>query len=66
MSAVDDRICLFYVAECINDLEDIDDLEHLKEAIREIKDELLRNIGVNVMIKRSENQAIHDRNRRNK
>ena len=64
MSAVDDRICLFYVAECINTLEDIDDLEHLKEAIRELKDELIRKIGINVMIKRSENEALHDRNRR--
>ena len=48
----DDRICIFYVADCIYDLEQIKDHKKLKKAITEFKEELLQNIGIDVMIKR--------------
>jgi len=57
MSNVDDRICIFYVADRIKDLENIsafEEPEKLQQAILKFKDELLHNIGINVMIKRSE------------
>jgi len=49
----DDRICIFYVADRVYDLEHIKDHKKLQKAIREFKDELLHNIAVDVMIKRS-------------
>ena len=51
----DDRICIFYVTDRIYDLEHIKDHKKLQKAIREFKDELLHNIAVDVMIKRSTN-----------
>ena len=50
---VDDRICIFYVADRVHDLEKIKDHKKLQKAITEFKDELIHNIGVDVMIKRS-------------
>ena len=50
---LDDRICIFYVADRIYDLEHIKDHKKLQKAIREFKDELLHNIAIDVMIKRS-------------
>ena len=51
----DDRICIFYVADRIYDLEHIKDHKKLQKAISEFKDELLHNIAIDVMIKRSTN-----------
>jgi len=48
----DDRICIFYVADRIYDFENIKDHKKLQKAITEFKDELLHNIGIDVMIKR--------------
>jgi hypothetical protein len=49
----DDRICIFYVADRVHDLQHIKDHKKLQKAIREFKDELLHNIAIDVMIKRS-------------
>ena len=49
----DDRICIFYVADRVHELDHIKDEKQLRKSIKEFKDELLHNIGVNVMIKRS-------------
>ena len=48
----DDRICIFYVADRIYAFENIKDHKKLQKAITEFKEELLQNIGVDVMIKR--------------
>ena len=48
----DDRICIFYVADRIYDLEQIKDHKKLQKEITEFKEELLQNIGIDVMIKR--------------
>ena len=48
----DDRICIFYVADRIYDLEQIKDHKKLQKEITEFKEELLHNIGIDVMIKR--------------
>jgi|GEM_PF-3092436 predicted secreted acid phosphatase len=48
----DDRICIFYVADRIYDFENIKDHKKLQKEITEFKEELLQNIGVDVMIKR--------------
>ena len=48
----DDRICIFYVADRIYDFENIKDHKKLQKAITEFKEELLQNIGIDVMIKR--------------
>ena len=50
---VDNRICNYYVADRIHDLEKIKDHKKLQKAITEFKDELIHNIGIDVMIKRS-------------
>ena len=49
----DDRICIFYVADRVHDLQHIKDHKKLQKAISEFKDELLHNIAIDVMIKRS-------------
>ena len=48
----DDRICIFYVADRVYDLQHIKDHKKLQKAILEFKDELLHNIAIDVMIKR--------------
>ena len=48
----DDRICIFYVADRIYDFENIKDHKKLQKAITEFKEELLQNIGIDIMIKR--------------
>ena len=48
----DDRICIFYVADRIYDFENIKDHKKLQKAVTEFKEELLQNIGLDVMIKR--------------
>jgi hypothetical protein len=50
---IDDRICIFYIADRVHDLEKIKDHKKLQKAITEFKDELIHNIGIDVMIKRS-------------
>tara|TARA_R110002124_G_scaffold157354_1_gene324381 strand:- start:431 stop:652 length:222 start_codon:yes stop_codon:yes gene_type:complete len=51
----DDRICIFYIADRVHDLQQIKDHKKLQKAINEFKDELLHNIAIDVMIKRSTN-----------
>jgi len=48
----DDRICIFYVADRVYGLEHIKDHKKLQKEITEFKEELLQNIGIDVMIKR--------------
>ena len=55
----DDRKCIFYVADRIYDLETLGkkitacvDSNRLLKEITEFKEELLHNIGIDVMIKR--------------
>ena len=48
----DDRICIFYVADRIYEFECIKDYKKLQKAVTEFKEELLHNIGIDVMIKR--------------
>ena len=48
----DDRISIFYVADRIYDFENIKDHKKLQKEITEFKEELLQNIGIDVMIKR--------------
>jgi len=55
----DDRISIFYVADRVYDLETLgkkitpcQDSNKLLKAITEFKEELLQNIGIDVMIKR--------------
>ena len=48
----DDRICIFYVADRIYDFENIKNHKKLQKEITEFKEELLQNIGIDVMIKR--------------
>ena len=50
---IDDRICIFYITDRVHDLEKIKDHKKLQKAITEFKDELIHNIGIDVMIKRS-------------
>ena len=52
---LNDRICIFYVTDRIYKLQQITNNEKLQKAIRQFKDELLHNIAVDVMIKRSTN-----------
>jgi hypothetical protein len=49
----DDRICIFYVTDRVHELDHIKDEKQLRKSIKEFKDELIHNIGVDVMIKRS-------------
>ena len=49
----DDRICIFYVADRIKMLEGIKSQKQLRIAIRDFKDEVLKAIAIDVMIKRS-------------
>ena len=49
----DDRICIFYVADRVHELDHIKDEKQLRKSIKEFKDELIHNIGIDVMIKRS-------------
>ena len=51
----DDRICIFYVADRIKMLEGIKSQQELQKAIRDFKDEVLKAIAIDVMIKRSTN-----------
>ena len=48
----DDKICIFYVADRIKMLEGIKSHKQLRVAIRDFKDEVLKAIAIDVMIKR--------------
>lgn len=43
----------FYVADRVHELDHIKDEKKLRKSIKEFKDELVHNIGIDVMIKRS-------------
>ena len=52
---VDQRICLFYVADRVKSImEDNKTEEQLRDALEEFKDELVHNIGINALIERYE------------
>ena len=52
-SKIDNRVCLFYVADKLIEITNISDRRKMEIAIEEFKDECLRNLGVN---------ALHDHN----
>jgi len=53
--AVDQRVCLFYVADRVNTiLSESKTEEQLKDNLQEFKDECVHNIGLNALIERYE------------
>jgi len=53
--AVDQRVCLFYVADRVKGiLEDSKTEEQLRDNLEEFKDECVHNIGTNALIERYE------------
>ena len=50
---IDNRVCLFYVADRLMEVTEISDRRQMEIAIDEFKNECLRNLGVN---------ALHDHN----
>ena len=53
--AVEQRVCLFYVADRVKSImEDNKTEEQLRDALEEFKDELIHNIGINALIERYE------------
>ena len=53
--AVDQRVCLFYVADRVKGiLEDSKTEEQLRDNLEEFKDECVHNIGTNALIERFE------------
>ena len=53
--AVDQRVCLFYVADRVKGiLEDSKTADQLKFNLEEFKDECVHNIGTNALIERYE------------
>ena len=49
---IDNRVCLFYVADRLTELADVKDKD-LRKYVVEFREECLRNLGVN---------ALHDHN----
>ena len=52
--AVDQRVCLFYVADRLKDLEECKTEAKLRDKLSEFKDECVHNIGTNALIERFE------------
>ena len=53
--AVDQRVCLFYVADRVKGiLEDSKTDAQLRDQLEEFKDECVHNIGINALIERYE------------
>ena len=53
--AVDQRVCLFYVADRVKSIiEDNKTEEQLRDQLEEFKDECVHNIGINALIERYE------------
>ena len=53
--AVDQRVCLFYVADRVKGiLEDSKTEEQLRDNLEEFNDECIHNIGVNALIEKYE------------
>ena len=53
--AVEQRVCLFYVADRVKGiLEDSKTDAQLKDQLEEFKDECVHNIGINALIERYE------------
>ena len=50
---IDNRVCLFYVADRLMEITEISDRRQMEIAVDEFKNECLRNLGVN---------ALHDHN----
>ena len=49
---IDNRVCLFYIADRLTELSDVKDKD-LRKYVVEFREECLRNLGVN---------ALHDHN----
>jgi hypothetical protein len=51
---VDQRVCLFYVADRLKDICDMNDGKKAHKALWEFKEECVHNIGINALIERYE------------
>jgi len=51
---VDQRVCLFYVADRLREICDIKDGKKAHKALWEFKEECVHNIGMNALIERYE------------
>ena len=51
---VDQRVCLFYVADRLKDIYDMNDGKKAHKALWEFKEECVHNIGINALIERFE------------
>ena len=48
-TGIDNRVCLFYVADRLTEITEISDRRQMEKAIDEFKEECLRNLGVNAL-----------------
>ena len=48
--SVDQRVCLFYVADRLKDICDMNDGKKAHKALWEFKEECVHNIGINALI----------------
>ena len=51
---VDQRVCLFYVADRLKAISEYKNIDQLRYQLEEFKDECVMNIGVNALIERYE------------
>ena len=51
---VDQRVCLFYVADRLKGISRCKNIDKLREQLEEFKDECVHNIGINALIERFE------------
>ena len=52
--AVDQRVCLFYVADRLKGISECKNIDKLRDQLEEFKDECIHNIGINALIERFE------------
>ena len=52
--AVDQRVCLFYVADRVKGILECKNIDKLRDQLEEFKDECVHNIGTNALIERYE------------
>ena len=50
---MDNRVCLFYIADKLKDLSEIKSDKELRKSVEEFKNECIYNLGIN---------ALHDHN----
>ena len=51
---VDQRVCLFYVADRLKGISECKNIDKLRDQLEEFKDECVHNIGTNALIERYE------------